>query len=110
MTPDLKARKILMSAHLYYDRNCHVLTDGEFDSLCMEIFEEWDELDAFRQWQLGGDPIDIVTTACHVLITRATVGGAESWYESLNGHAPETPYQFHKKGTHEGCQYTTVSG
>lgn len=110
MSPDLKARQLLMSAHLYYDRDSPVLSDADFDALCMEVFECWDELSEFRQWQLGDDPVDIVTTACHVFLTQSTIGGAEAWHEAEIGHAPEKPYTFKEKGTREGALFTNISG
>lgn len=110
MSPDLKARMVLMSAHLYYDRDSPILSDAEFDALCLEVFEVWDELSEFRQWQLGEDPVDIVTTAHHVFITEATVGGAEAWHLAEIGHAPERPYTFHEKGTKDGARFATISG
>lgn len=110
MSPDLKARQVLMSAHLYYDRDSPILSDAEFDALCLEVFEDWDELSEFRQWQLGEDPVDIVTTACHVFITEATVGGAEAWHIEKFGHAPEKPYRFNEKGTKDGARFATISG
>lgn len=99
-----------MSAHLYYDRDSPVLSDADFDTLCFDVYEGWDELDAFRQWQLGDDAEAILATACHVRITQAVIDGAESWHEAETGSRPEKPYRFKKKGTHEGCPYVGVSG
>lgn len=97
MSLDLKVKQILMSAHLYYDRGVSVLSDAEFDDLCIEVVDNWDELTAYQQWQLG-DPLDLVSTGCGVRLTRAAVGGAEAWYEKMTGKKIETPYEFWPDG------------
>jgi len=109
MSPDLKARRVLMSAHLYYDLGSPILSDSEFDALCFEVYEDWDQVSKFHQWQLG-DPVELVSSAHHVYLTELTVDAAAAWHISETGHAPQAPYAFKAKGIHEGASYTTISG
>lgn len=51
---DLKARRLLMSAYLYYQRASPVLTDDEYDLMAREVAAKWKSLPPQVQWQLGG--------------------------------------------------------
>ena len=86
---DLKARKALMSAHLYYDLDSPILWDTEFDALCLELADRWDELSRLRQIMLGDDPVALRATGSHFQISRQTMGGARSWHNDLIGWTPD---------------------
>lgn len=101
MSPDLRARWLLMSAHLYYDRASPVLSDAEYDALServahdLEVGELLGEsgIDPVRERQLG-TPTQVRASGSHFRVTQATVGGAEHWHEDKMGHAPALPYAF----------------
>ena len=92
MTPDLKARRVLMASWLYYEQSVSVITDAEFDRLCQEVADEleWGEamgecdIDPLRVFQLGTAE-ELRATGCHVWLTYATCGGAISWYREVGG-------------------------
>lgn len=75
---DAAARRVTMSALLYYSLDAPILTDADFDKLCKRCIEEWDDLSPLRKWQLGSRE-DLATTGYHIKITQAGVSGAISW-------------------------------
>jgi len=42
--PNLALAWYLMSCYLYYKRNLNVLSDEQFDMLCLYLLETWDEI------------------------------------------------------------------
>lgn len=75
---DLCARKVIMSAMLYYSLDHPILSDAEYDKLCSRCIAEWDSLSPLRQFQLGS-PEELATTGFHIKITYYGVYGALSW-------------------------------
>jgi len=98
MSPDLKARRVLMASWLYYEQGVSVISDAEFDALCRDVAEEleWHEamgecdIDPLRVFQLGTAE-ELRATGCHVWLTHSTVGGAISWWREVSGDAAWTP-------------------
>lgn len=86
---DELAKKVIMSAYLYYVCGCSIWSDAEFDNACVKLSEDWDELSDVRKWELGEDPLDILSTACHVKMTMYTVASAGAWYREETGSLPE---------------------
>ena len=92
MSPDLKARRVLMASWLYYEQGVSVISDAEFDQLCADVAEEleWNEamgecdIDPLRVFQLGTAE-ELRATGCHVWLTYSTVGGAISWWREVSG-------------------------
>lgn len=91
---DLQARKVIMAAYLYYERNVSLLTDAEFDSLSVVVAAELDWLDAMgdcaidpvRCVQLGsGDELRV--SGYHIRMTQMSVSGACAWYNSRRPRA-----------------------
>lgn len=80
-SPDLAARRVLMSCYLYYARDVSVLSDRDYDALTLMVGERWDEVEPIRQWQLGS-PAEIAATGYHVKITSLTIAGAEAWFRA----------------------------
>lgn len=75
---DLCARKVIMSAMLYYSLDAPKVSDQEFDAMCKRCIKEWDQLSPLRQFQLGS-PEELATTGYHIKITYYGVYGALSW-------------------------------
>lgn len=78
---DLIARKVIMSAVLYYGLGKPIVSDAEFDGWCKKLAKNWDKLDRYQQWQLGS-PEEIKSSAFHVKVSWASAGGAHSWLTS----------------------------
>ena len=81
MTPDLKARKIVVASILYYSFNESMMADEKFDKLCVEVVEEWDQLPPLRQWQLGSAE-EIKASGFHIKATTLAVDSSISWLAS----------------------------
>lgn len=75
---DLCARKVIMSAFLYYSLDHPLLSDAEYDRLCKRCVTEWDKLSSLRQFQLGS-PEELATTGYHIKISYYGVYGALDW-------------------------------
>jgi hypothetical protein len=101
MTPDLKARRLLMSAHLYYDRDSPVLSDADYEALSDAVAHELEiaeltgesDIDPVRLAQLGSAD-QVRSSGFHLRLTQATVGGAEAWHLAETGEPVDTPYVF----------------
>lgn len=78
MSPDLAARRVLMSAYLYYVLDNPVLPDNEYDALANWVAERWHRVAPIRQWQCGSKE-QIAATGHHVKVTWATVDAAHRW-------------------------------
>ena len=74
---DYLARKVLMSAVLYYGLDSPLVSDDQYDAWCRAVKRGWDHLDPIRQWQMR-DP-EGISTGFDFRITQATVGGTWSW-------------------------------
>lgn len=44
LTPNLLLVYFLMSSYLYYRRDLSVLTDSEYDAICLRLAMEWDNV------------------------------------------------------------------
>lgn len=91
---ELMARKIIMSAYLYYYADENILPDVEYDSLSRIVAMNWDQLIPLRQFQLG-DPDALKASGYHIIQNYASEGGARSWYfykKGLNLSRPPIPY------------------
>jgi len=101
---DLQARKIIMASYLYYERNISLLTDAEFDQLCVVVAGELEWLDAMDMAGGAPDSIDPVrciqlgsadelrTSGYHIKVTQLSVSGACAWYKSKRRRSkPITP-------------------
>jgi hypothetical protein len=77
---DLIARKVLMSAVLYYGLDNPLVSDAKYDDWCGQIIRDWDDVRDDRQWQLRS-PQDVKTSGFDFRITRATLGGARDWMD-----------------------------
>lgn len=83
---DLKCRKVLMSAYLYYTRSENVLTDGENDALVKELVDNWDDVPERYLPLLDPDnigPMAIVSTTYMCKWTLQIEGGAIAWLNSI---------------------------
>ena len=78
MSPDLAARKLIMSAYLYYRCDTSVLSDGDYDKLSLFVADSWEQLSEQLQWQLG-DREGIRATGIGILITQMGQDAAHSW-------------------------------
>lgn len=94
MTADLRARRLLMAAHLYYDRHHNVMSDAAYDALSLQVISDMEmmasglpgveQIQAIRLYQLGSVE-DLRASGFHLKFTRATIGGAESWCTEVVG-------------------------
>jgi hypothetical protein len=84
MSPDLAARRVLMSCYLYYVLDVQVWDDAAYDAAVKMIVEWWGEIESIRRWQMRA-PEDIAATGHHVRLTRLTCGAAIAWYRLETG-------------------------
>lgn len=91
MTPDMKARRVLMAAWLYYEKSVSVVSDEEFDRMCRDVAEELEWHDVIGECDIApirvtqlGTAEQLRASAFHVLLTHATIGAAMSWYAEEN--------------------------
>lgn len=109
--PDQAARWLIMSAYLYYERNCNVLSDGDYDKLSNFVADHWSELTPQLQWQLGSAE-DVRATGSHILITQQGESAAITWFRNNFKHYPEGKDVSSWEGPHEvyKCLFHKISG
>lgn len=85
--PDHAARIVAMSAFLYYSCASPVLSDGDYEQYARYVSDHWDELEAFRKYQLG-DAKSIRTSGHRILVTTLCHDGAISWHRAVFNKDP----------------------
>lgn len=106
---DLAARRILMSAFLYYRYNDPVLDDGRYDKLSQIVADNFTLLRPALQWQMESAEA-IRASGYHCKITWATIGGAAHWYGAEKGRPIIIqPGQWEWK-QERGINYITAEG
>ena len=85
---DLKARWVIMSAHLYYRHASPIIYDSYYDRLTQEIARSWAQLDSFRQWQFGSLE-DFQATGGHIKVTTYAESAAMAWHKAVKGIYPQ---------------------
>lgn len=103
------ARYLIMSAYLYYNRSCNVISDGEYDKLSNFVADNWNELNDQLQWQLNSAE-DIRATGNGIKITMQGESAALAWYGKIpegrdihckDWKGPDPKYK---------CMYYIISG
>lgn len=106
---DLVARWVLMLSHLYYDRGVSIVDDADYDAMCAEVADAFDDLSEHMQ-QLLGDPDTLRSTGMDVLLPRRAVSAAERLAKELGETLEPRPY----RATHEcgccGCDLMAIRG
>lgn len=88
MNTNIAAKKLIMSAYLYYRCDVSVLSDGDYDKLSVHVYDHWDELTDQLKWQLG-DREGVRSTGIGILITQLGQDAAHSWYRQETGNDVE---------------------
>jgi hypothetical protein len=96
MSPDLAARRVLMSSYLYYAMDCHVISDHQYEDLVKAVVAGWDELDPIRQWQCESRDA-IAASGYGVKLTAATIGGAVAWAIENKVSNPDMAWRWPRK-------------
>lgn len=78
---DLQARQVVMASYLYYRQSVSIMSDHEFDAMCQRLADHWDELDEFRQWQLGSKR-EIRASGFHTKVTVIAESAACRWAQA----------------------------
>lgn len=75
---DLTARRAIATSIAYYSLETSIVDDHEFDKWCLRLYDEWDQLEDFRKWQLG-DALSIRASGFHIKATERDLGGVAHW-------------------------------
>lgn len=65
---DLCARLVVMASYFYYRFDCNMMSDSEFDSICVRLSENFDRLTPLRRFMLG-DALSIRSSGYGVYVT-----------------------------------------
>lgn len=104
MNLDLIARKVLMSAYLYYHRDTCVVSDAENDAMCMNLYLNWKDVPQRYKPLLDPDNTDgevFLSTSCQCKFTRLVEGGAIAWLKEKTKQKIEPLKEGHYKLTDE---------
>lgn len=83
---DLMARRIVMASYLYYRHDISIMSDNDFDAMCLSTASQWNSLAPFRQWQLGSRQ-EIKSSGFHVKMTHLAESAAWLWAKDQK-HTP----------------------
>lgn len=84
LSADYLARKVIVHSFLYYVLDAPVISDGEYDRLCLIVAKRWGELHADRQWALGS-PDQIRATGHHIKFSSHAVAAALNYHKYNTG-------------------------
>lgn len=103
------ARWVLFLTHLYYDRGLSLVEDADYDQMCQELIEHWDDIPEHEQIMLGA-PEELRHTGMGCAFSLAIIGQAEQLAKDLGEKAG--PYTFKTQYRCEccGCRLTGVRG
>lgn len=82
LTLNQKFVQYLMSSYLYYVEDAHVLTDTQFDELCKELLDRWDEITHPHKSLTTRDDL-AAGTGYAIKYPLIVVGAARAWYRSV---------------------------
>lgn len=71
----------LMSCYLYYQENCHVLTDTQFDALCKELLDNWDLITHRHKHLVSREDLE-AGTGYAIKYPLIVIGAARDWYRT----------------------------
>lgn len=74
----------LMSCYLYYEEDVHVLSDTQFDNLCKELLDHWDEFEHPHKHLITTEDLK-AGTGYAIKYPLMVIGAARQWYRSQMG-------------------------
>lgn len=83
MTLNQKFVQYLMASYLYYVENRSILSDTEFDQLCMDLLAGWDQLDHRHKHLTTKEDLE-AGTGYAIQYPSIVIGAARHWYYSVN--------------------------
>ncbi|MGC3025864.1 DNA ligase LigA-related protein [Burkholderia sp. DN3021] len=83
MTLNQKFVQYLMSSYLYYEEGRSVLSDTEFDALCKELLERWDEITHRHKDLTTREDLE-AGTGYAIKYPSIVVGAARHWWYANN--------------------------
>lgn len=103
------ARKIVMSAYLYYRCDLNILPDSEYDTLVNLVTAHWKELPPIFQYQLGS-PEELRSSGFHILVTPYSEAGARQWYRDETKQPVLFPViEVWQKNNEFGCHFARIT-
>jgi hypothetical protein len=102
-------RWVLMCSHLYYDCGVSIIDDADYDALCVEVAEHFDDLDEHHQ-SLIGDADTIRSTGMDVLLPRSAVYAAYALARELGYEVEERPFEAKYECECCGCGLAPIRG
>lgn len=105
--PDLAARKVIVSAYLYYVCDAPILSDAEYDRLSCVAATGWGELHPDRQWALG-EPDEIRASGCGIKFSSLAVHAARTAYTQHFKRTPPFPLPTTWRERSDGVRYVTA--
>jgi hypothetical protein len=94
MTLNQKFVRYLLSSYLYYVEGRSILTDSEFDALCKELLERWDEVTHRHKHLTSREDLE-AGTGYAIQYPSIVIGAARHWWYATNG----VPTERKKRGT-----------
>lgn len=79
LTLNQKFVQYLMSSYLYYHEDCHVLGDCQFDALCKELLDNWDDITHPHKHLTTREDL-AAGTGFAIKFPLLVVGAARAWY------------------------------
>lgn len=82
MTLNQKFVQYLMASYLYYVENRSILSDTEFDQLCKELLDAWDQIDHRHKHLTTKEDLE-AGTGYAIQYPSIVIGAARQWYYSV---------------------------
>lgn len=83
MTLNQKFVRYLMSSYLYYEEHQTVLEDSEFDAICKELCDHWDEVTHPHKHLTTKEDLE-AGTGYAIKYPSSVIGAARQWWYEAN--------------------------
>jgi hypothetical protein len=84
MTINQKFVQYLLSSYLYYVEGRSIFADAEFDALCKELLDRWDEVSHRHKHLTSREDLE-AGTGYAIQYPSIVIGAARHWWYSKNG-------------------------
>jgi hypothetical protein len=94
--PYLKARKYVMASYLYYRAGESIMSDHEFDQLCRDLADEFEEIpaDYIRVHNIEKTMLAEAQSGFDLRYTIMSIWAAAAWFKDITGRKIELDFSY----------------
>ena len=82
--PNMLVPYYLMYSYLSYEENSSIVSDGEYDSICKRLYDEWNEIEHFHKYLIEKETL-LAGTGFTLTYPNRVKGAANHLKEKTSG-------------------------